>query len=157
MKYGIKKIVFVTLIFILSACQSIYYKLPAGAPLEDSTTLVGSKVFTQNILLYNNEITYVLAIDDLPVKGRLWKNYSNPIKLLPGKHVVQIANKQGTLFAKVSFELNVQSRKRYIARGEVLDRENVRMWIEDNEENKVTKILVVPRINSSFGGGFIFI
>ncbi|MEH6468445.1 MAG: hypothetical protein V7725_02385 [Porticoccus sp.] len=153
-----KKIVLATLIFILSACQSqTFYTLPTGVPLKDSATLEGSKVFTQNILLYGNEISYVLAIDGLPVKPRLWKNYNNLIKLSPGKHVVQIANKQGSLFAKVVLELNVQSRKRYIARGEVIDEENIRMWIEDNEKNKVTKILVVPRSKRITGGGFIFI
>ena len=160
----IKRIVFVALIVILAACQSqpvTYYTPPAGMPLEDSTTLVGSKVLIRNIF-YADEITYVLAIDDLPVEGGS-KNYDIPIQLSPGKHVVQVGFAQGSGCAKAAIELNVQSRKRYIARGEKLGREsifrleNLRIWIEDSEGNQVTNDAVVPFRHCGGGFGLIIV
>ena len=161
----IKTIVLVALIVILSACQSqpiAYYTPPAGMPLEDSSTLVGSKVRDPSIWRAKI-ITFVGAIDELPVEGGS-KNYDNPIHLSPGKHDVQIGFRQGSGCAKVNFELNIKSRERYIAKGENLRREsifrqdNIRIWIENSAGDQVTDYVVVPVHWCSGGlGGLIIV
>jgi hypothetical protein len=159
-----RRIVFVPLIVIISACQSqpvTYYTPPEGMLLKDSANLVGSKVLIRK-LFYADEITYVRAIDDLPVEGGS-KNYDSPIQLLPGKHEVQVRFVQGTGCAEADFELNVQSRKSYITRSEKLGREsifryvNLRIWIEDSDGNVVTNDAVVQFRFCGGGFGLIFI
>jgi hypothetical protein len=154
-----KTVIIVALTAILSACQSqpvTYYIPPAGTLLEDSATLVGSRVTIRNIF-YADEITYVFAIDELPVEGGA-RNYDNPIPLLLGSHLITVGFAQGSGCAKATFELDVQSRKTYVARGEKLGREsifrqeNLRIWIEDNEGNRVTNDATVKF--DYCGGGF---
>lgn len=159
MLHKTRRIVLVALIVIISACQSqpvTYYKPPATMPQQDAATIIGSKVLVPNIF-YADEITYVRAIDGLPLEGGS-KNHDIPTQLSPGKHVVQIRFAQGPGCAEATFELNVQSRQRYIARGEKLGREsifrpeNLRIWLEDSEGNQVTNDVVVPIRHC--GGGF---
>ena len=108
-------------------------------------------------IFYADEITYVLAIDGLPLEGG-WKKHDIPTRLAPGMHVVQIGFVQGPGCAKATIELNVQSRQKYIARSEKLGREsifrleNLRIWLEDSEGNQVSNDVVVPF--GHCGGGF---
>lgn len=155
----IEKIVPVALIVILSACQSqpvTYYTPPAEMLQENSATLVGSRVWVRNIF-FSDEITYVRAIDDFPVE-RGSKNYNVPIRLSPGKHVIQIGFSQGSGCAEATFDLSVQSGNSYIARGKKLGREsifrqeNLRLWIEDNNGTPATDDAIVPF--GFCGGGF---
>lgn len=154
-----KTVVILASISILFACQSqpvTYYSLPAGIQLEDSATLVGTKVSIRNIF-YADEVTYVSAIDEFPVE-RGSKNYDSPVSLSPGTHIVAIGFAQGSGCATATFELNIQSRKTYIARSEKLGREsifrpeNLRIWIEDSEGNHVTNDAIVSF--GHCGGGF---
>ena len=151
MRRETKTVVILALISILYGCQSqpvTYYSLPAGIQLEDSATLVGTKVSIRNIF-YADEVTYVFAIDELPIE-RGSKKYDSPVPLSPGTHIVTIGVAQGNGCAKASFELNIQGRKMYIARSEKLGREgifrpeNVRIWIEDTEGNQFTNDAIVP-------------
>ena len=159
----IKTIVLISLTVTLLACQSqpvTYYALPVGTLLEDSSTLVGSKTRVRSIWRANI-ITFVAAIDGLPVEGGS-KNYEDPIHISPGKHDVQIGLSQGTGCALVNFELNIQSRETYIAKGENLGRESIfqldelGIWIEDSDGHYVTDKVVVPigdcSILGSLGG-----
>ena len=159
MMRGTKILVSVVMIVIISACQSqpiTYYTPPAGVPLEDSATLVGSKVLIRNIF-FADEITYVYAIDELPLEGGS-KNYDKPIPLVPGRHVVTIGFAQGSGCAKATFELNVLGGKAYLAKCENIGREsifrpeNLRIWIEDSEGNQATNDTIVPF--GHCGGGF---
>ena len=155
----IKKTALAALIVILSACQSqpiTYYTPPAEVLQESLPTLVGSKVRVPNIF-FGDEITYVRAIDKLPVaKGS--KNYDIPIQVSLGKHVIRIGFSQGSGCAEAIFELNMQSGISYIARGKKLGREsifrqeNLRLWIEDRSGTPVTNDVIVPF--GFCGGGF---
>ena len=131
---------------VLSACQSAppnYYQPPAL--LSKAASVVGTRVKPDNIF-HDNETTFVLAIDGLPVKASRG-NFDVPVYIAPGMHTVQIANKQGTLMANVAFTIEIQSKEKYIAKTEVLDLENVRTWIENSSGEKVTPVLVGARIS----------
>ena len=155
----IEKNVLIALTVILSACQSqpvTYYTPPAEMLQEDLATLVGSKVRVRNIF-FADEITYVRGIDGLPVEGGL-KDYDVPIRLAPGKHVIQIGFAQGSGCAEATFELIMQSGNSYIARSKKLGREsifrqeNLSIWIEDSNGTPATNDVIVPF--GYCGGGF---
>ena len=153
--YGryMNKITLTIAIVFLSACQTTpvnYYKPPTQSDTQEVSSLIGSRVKPDNIF-HDYETTYVLAIDGLPVKGARG-SFNTPVYIEAGKHVVQIANKQGTLLANVAFDIDVKGGEKYVARTEVLDLENIRVWIENGDGERVTHILVGARIS---GGSVI--
>jgi hypothetical protein len=159
-----KRAVLLALIAIISACQSqpvTYYTPPTGIPLEDSATFIGSKVPIRNIF-FTDEITYVRRIDDFPVEDGS-KSYDMPVQVSPGKHTIEVGFAQGSGCANAVFEVNAESRRTYITRSEKLAREglfrlqNLRIWIEDSEGNKVTDDAIVPFSYCGGGFGFIFV
>ncbi|MDP5142549.1 hypothetical protein [Rheinheimera baltica] len=142
------KLVFLLIGFVLTACQTvppIYYEPPPAELLETAASIVGTRVKPDNIF-HDDETTFVLAIDGLPVKASRG-NFDKPVYISPGMHTVQIANKQGTLMANVAFNIEIESKEKYIAKTEVLDLENVRSWVENSKGEKVTPVLVGARIS----------
>ena len=159
MRTRIGKLILVALTVILSACQSQpiqYYAPPADLAPGMSATIVGSKVTVKNIF-FADEITFLLAIDGLPVAEGP-ESYASPIQLSLGAHVVQVGFAQGTGCARADFDLGVESEQRYVAKAEKLARKgvfrkpDVKIWIEDSEGNQVTEQAVVPF--DYCGGGF---
>jgi hypothetical protein len=153
------KVALIALLAFMSGCQSqpvTYYAAPEGMPLEVSATLVGSKVPVRNIF-YADEITYVQAVDGLPVQGGS-ESHDIPLQLSPGKHAVRVGFVQGSGCAQADFELAVKRGGRYTVRGEKLGRESLfrperlRIWIEDSQGDQVTDDSVVQF--DFCGGGF---
>ena len=159
MQTRIGKLILAALIVILSACQSQpiqTYAPPADLAPSMSATIVGSRVAVQSIL-FADEITFVLAINGYPVAEGS-KSYATPMQLSQGIHVVQVGFLQGTGCAKASFDLDVESGQKYVARAEKLARQglfrkqDVKIWIEDSEGNQIAEQAIAPF--DYCGGGF---
>ena len=132
---------------ILFGCQSqtiSYYSLPNDYPVRDTATIVGSEVKPSNIF-YDKETTYIFAVDSVPVAGGR-EAHNQAVHITKGQHTIQVANRQGQLLANVAFLVDVSGGEQLVARGRVLNDQNVELWIETNNGHKVTQILIGPRI-----------
>ncbi|WP_416307552.1 hypothetical protein [Neptunicella sp. SCSIO 80796] len=131
----------------LCACQSVdqdFYAVNSVGSNKTMSYLVGSQVKSDSFF-HDHHTTYIVNIDGQFIQEPK-KHYAVPLNIEPGNHTLQVANEQGTFSTYVPLKFHAKEEESYIVKSKIVDLKRALLWIENNDGDVVTPVVIAKRV-----------